>query len=254
MKHFKSAIKTFEKKLIALVLWANRGRIPFFLRTIYPGVDSNVRLINSAISKQARVGKNTSIRESSLSSRCNIGESGRILGAELIGQVSTGRYTSIWGPNIYIHSYQRPVEIGSFCSIARNTVIYEANHPIGRLSTYFVVQNICGGDVRDCVESKGPITIGHDVWVGANSVILSGVSIGHGAVVAAGSVVSCDVPPYAIVGGAPAKIIKYRFPEKTIGELLELDWWHWPLEKIKRNQILFSENLNTSVPLSSQIS
>jgi acetyltransferase-like isoleucine patch superfamily enzyme len=88
--------------------------------------------------------------------------------------------------------------------------------------------------------SKGIIEIGNDVWIGTSAIILSGVKIGHGAVVAAGSIVTKSVPPYAIVGGNPAKIIKYRLSEEKIEELLEMKWWDWSEEKIKKNIDFFS--------------
>jgi serine acetyltransferase len=85
-------------------------------------------------------------------------------------------------------------------------------------------------------DEKKPIHIGHDVWIGARVFIRDGVKIGNGAVVAAGSVVVKDVPDYAIVGGVPAKIIRYRFSEEMIAELLNLKWWEWPEEKLRKAQ------------------
>ena len=76
------------------------------------------------------------------------------------------------------------------------------------------------------------MTIGHDVWLGSGAIVLSGVTIGHGAVVAAHAVVTRDVPPYAIVGGNPAKVIRYRFDEETVAALLEAPWWDLPRDKI----------------------
>lgn len=92
--------------------------------------------------------------------------------------------------------------------------------------------------------TKGTIEIGNDVWIGTSAVILSGVKIGHGAVVAAGSLVTKNIPPYAIVGGNPAKIIKYRFNEDKIKELLEMNWWDWSEEKIKNNIEILSSKIN----------
>ncbi len=84
---------------------------------------------------------------------------------------------------------------------------------------------------KDAV-AKGGITIGHDVWVGARANILSGVTIGNGAVVACGAVVTKDVPAYAIVGGNPAQVIRFRFTEDQIKSLLEINWWDWPEDRI----------------------
>ncbi|ARR57161.1 hypothetical protein HY78_12260 [Rhizorhabdus wittichii DC-6] len=91
------------------------------------------------------------------------------------------------------------------------------------------------------IESRGAIVIGHDVWIGANSIVVSGVTIGTGAVVAAGAVVARDVPPYAIVAGNPAKVVRYRFEDQSqIDELLSSEWWTWSLTKISNYAQNFS--------------
>src|SRR5699024_1042177 len=86
------------------------------------------------------------------------------------------------------------------------------------------------------IVSKGSIIVENDVWIGANAVILSGSHISTGAVVAAGSIVTGYVPPYAIVGGVPAKVIKYRFNESVRKELLDTEWWNWDKETITKNE------------------
>jgi virginiamycin A acetyltransferase len=86
---------------------------------------------------------------------------------------------------------------------------------------------------------KGAIEIGNDVWIGTGSTILTGVKIGDGAVIAVNAVVTNDVPPHGIACGTPAKVLKYRFSEEIIKELLEIKWWNWEIEKIKKNKDLF---------------
>ncbi len=86
--------------------------------------------------------------------------------------------------------------------------------------------------------SKGNITIGNDVWIGYGAIILSGVCIGHGAVIGAGSVVTKDVGNYEIVAGNPARLIRKRFDDETITQLLALKWWDWPLEKIRTKKAM----------------
>lgn len=81
--------------------------------------------------------------------------------------------------------------------------------------------------------SKGGVVIGHDIWIGMDAVILSGVKIGNGAVIAARSVVNKDIPPYAIVAGNPGRLVKCRFDQATIADLQEIAWWNWPVSKIK---------------------
>lgn len=84
-------------------------------------------------------------------------------------------------------------------------------------------------------DNKGDITVGNDVWIGYEALILAGVTIGDGAIIGSRAVVTKDVPPYTIVGGIPAKLIRKRFDNETINELLKLRWWDWNEEKIKRN-------------------
>ena len=90
-------------------------------------------------------------------------------------------------------------------------------------------------NITDAWDNKGNIIIGNDVWIGYEAVILSGVTIGDGAIIGTHAVVTKDVPPYTIVGGVPAKPIRKRFNDKTIARLLELKWWDWPEERIKAN-------------------
>ncbi|MDH5380350.1 MAG: CatB-related O-acetyltransferase, partial [Cyclobacteriaceae bacterium] len=132
-----------------------------------------------------------------------------------------------------------PIYIGKYCSIARNVSIQEANHKSSSITSYNIRRNIFGDKVTEDMTSKGSINIGNDVWIGANSVILSGVCIGNGVIVGAGSVVTKDIPDYAIITGNPAQVIKYRFDKIVIEKLLEMKWWDWPIDKIKNNKKLF---------------
>ena len=136
---------------------------------------------------------------------------------------------------------QERLVIGKFCSIACGAkfLFNSANHTQRSLSTYIfpVLFEEWGLDVEripEAWDNRGDIIIGNDVWIGYEAVILSGVTIGDGAIVAARAVVTRDVPPYAIVGGVPAKPIRQRFSNPDIAQLLELRWWDWPREKIAR--------------------
>ncbi|MDO5520706.1 MAG: CatB-related O-acetyltransferase [bacterium] len=143
--------------------------------------------------------------------------------------------------------YQYPINhdkliIGKFCSIACGAkfLFNSANHTLHSLSTYtfpifFEEWNLDRTKVADAWDNKGNITIGNDVWIGFEAVIMSGVTIGDGAIIGTRAVVTKDVPPYTIVGGVPAKPIRKRFSEDTIASLQELQWWNWPKEKIARN-------------------
>lgn len=132
--------------------------------------------------------------------------------------------------------------IGKFCSIACGAkfIFTSANHSLHSLSTYpfplfFEEWGLDKKNVTDAWDHKGDIIIGSDVWIGYEAVILSGVTVGDGAIIGSRAVVTKDVPPYTIVGGVPAKIIRKRFSDETVSQLLELKWWDWDKEKIKRN-------------------
>ena len=117
-------------------------------------------------------------------------------------------------------------------------------HPFIHLSNYNILkaEEIIASDKQD-----KPCIIGNDVWIGCNATILRGVTIGDGAIVAANAFVNKDVPPYAIVGGVPAKVLKYRFSENIITKLLHLKWWDFPIERIRRNHHLFTEPLTEQI-------
>ncbi len=185
---------------------------------------------------------------STIEGNVRINENCKIYQSSIVGDVEVGRFTSIWGPGTHIISHLNPITIGKFCSIARYVSIQEANHKIDRVSSYHFSSNIFGEKNANDLTSKGAITIGNDVWVGAHAIILSGVAIGNGAVIGAGSVVTSDVPSYAIVGGNPAKVIRYRFSDEMIKRIQELCWWDWDLDKIKSNKILFESSIDEKLP------
>ena len=133
------------------------------------------------------------------------------------------------------------LKIGKFCSIACGAkfLFTSGNHSMQSLSTYtfpifYEEWGLDAKDIRSAWDNKGDITIGNDVWIGYEAVILSGVTIGDGAIVGARAVVTKDVPPYTIVAGVPARPIRKRFDEETIAKLQALRWWDWDEEKIKR--------------------
>ena len=137
---------------------------------------------------------------------------------------------------------QERLIIGKFCSIACGAkfLFNSANHTRRSLSTYIfpVLFEEWGLDVAripEAWDNKGDIVVGSDVWIGYEAVILAGVTIGDGAIVAARAVVTQDVPPYTIVGGVPARPIRKRFSDQEIERLLTLRWWDWPAEKIAAN-------------------
>ena len=170
------------------------------------------------------------------------------------GSISVGDYTmyndTVHDPRDFEKNnvlYHYPVNrdrliIGRFCSIACGAkfLFTSANHAMRSLSTYpfpifFEEWGLDRTRVADAWDNKGDIVVGSDVWIGYEAVVLSGVTIGDGAIIGARAVVTRDVPHYAIVGGVPARLIRKRFDDKTIETLLRLKWWNWPSEKIARH-------------------
>ena len=158
----------------------------------------------------------------------------------LFGKVVVGKYTSINGPGTRIFATVNSINIGSYCSIASNVIIQEYNHDYNFISTYNFSPEIFGFKSNN-INSKGNIEIEEDVWIGSNSVILSGVKIGRGSVVGAGSVVTKNIPPYSIAVGNPAVVIRKRFSEEVINYIESLKWWEWDEKKIKDNKHIFME-------------
>lgn len=150
-------------------------------------------------------------------------------------KVGNGTYGEI---NAFISNRKQKLIIGNYCSIANNvTFIVSGEHNLSTLSTFPFEAQTFGCSL--IAGSKGDIIIEDDVWIGMNSTILSGIKIGQGAVIAAGSVVTKDVPPYSIVAGNPAKIIKYRFSNNIIEKLINIDYNKLNQNFIKNNRKLF---------------
>ncbi|MBJ6117461.1 Vat family streptogramin A O-acetyltransferase [Pontibacter sp. BT310] len=141
--------------------------------------------------------------------------------------------------------------IGKFCAIGSGAkfIMNGGNHETKPVSTYpFAIfgngwEKITEGiDLKEKYPTKGDTTIGNDVWIGHEAVIMPGVKIGDGAVVATKAVVTKDVPPYSIVAGNPAQVVKMRFSEDTIAKLQQIAWWNWDAEKITRNLHLINSD------------
>lgn len=187
------------------------------------------------ISKALRTINRPALRDCQMDKNAKVGTGSNCI------QVKMGRY-SYMGKN---NSCCR-VDIGSFCSIASYCAIGGGVHDTSQVSTSPVFhegRNIFHKNLANLasVESK-PVKIGNDVWIGEKVFIKDGIQIGDGAVIGAHSVVTHDIPPYAIVAGAPATIIKYRYTPEQIEKLLEIQWWNWPEEKIKARSADF-ENI-----------
>jgi virginiamycin A acetyltransferase len=128
--------------------------------------------------------------------------------------------------------------IGKFCQIATGVrfIMNGSNHMMSGISTYpFKVMGKSWADAPMNPPFKGNTVIGNDVWIGNSATIMQGVTIGDGAIIGTNSLVTKDVPPYTIVGGNPATVIRKRFDDDTIAFLQKLAWWDWPVEKITEN-------------------
>lgn len=143
--------------------------------------------------------------------------------------------TNCYGvPNVKHANPDAMLTIGNYCSIARNVQIFlGGNHRTDWITTYrFPVFFSEAEHIINSATTNGNVIVGSDVWLSENSTVLSGITIGHGAVVANGAMVTKDVAPYEIVGGNPAKHIRWRFDEPTRESLLKSAWWNWPEDEV----------------------
>ena len=174
-----------------------------------------------------------------------------LLALHTSAKVKVGEYT--YGlPTVMHWGEDASLKVGKFSSFAPNVIIsLGGNHRIDWVTTYPFSSLPEAWPEAAMIEghpaTNGDVVIGNDVWVGYGATILSGVTIGDGAVIAACSVVTKDVAPYAIVGGNPARQIRKRFDEATIEKLLRSQWWNWPIDKIRKNIKLLCSNAIDSI-------
>lgn len=184
-----------------------------------PAISILSRVEKSIISRKAKVYRHSTITHSRIGDYTYIGPGARIVYAT----------------------------IGKYCSIAGDVCLGMATHPLDYISSSPIFISPSNGTGHKWVdksvdfEEYMPIVIGHDVWIGSRAMILGGISIGNGAVIAAGAVVTKDIPPYAIVGGVPARVIRYRFTPEVVDKLQNIEWWNLP-EDIIKNKICNFQN------------
>ncbi len=154
------------------------------------------------------------------------------------GTVEVGRATT-FGVHNLIHG---DVTIGKYCQFGPYAAVNTFNHPWNHASSY-INKRLLDGLLSDYKTSK-KTRIGHDVWIGKNAIVLGGVTIGNGAIIAAGAVVTKDVPAYHIAGGVPAAVLRPRFGDQVIRELEELQWWDKSEEELQALKPLFEKDLS----------
>lgn len=138
----------------------------------------------------------------------------------------------------------RNSKIGKFCSVAPNAIIGTGIHPTHMVSTYPIFYSTKKqGQItfveKDYIEETREIIVGNDVWIGTNAIIHDGITIGDGAIIASGAIVTKNIPPYAIYGGVPAKLIKYRFNQNEVLNLRKSEWWNKDIAWLKKNVLKF---------------
>ena len=193
-----------------------------FLKNLFNRAVPPYALVDStsSVSKKSKLSRFTKVRHSTIDDYCNIGANTNIS---------------------YVH-------MGKFCSVAGKCDIGLPPHNLNLLSTSPIFS-----EAKNCIgiswiqenvnEAKMQyIEMGNDVWIGQKVSIRDGIKVGDGAVIGAGAMVTKDIPPYAIVAGIPAKIIRYRYPEDVIKKLLEIKWWNWSEEKLKKHITLFQKD------------
>lgn len=194
------------------------------------------RISRSKLGAMCRIGRRVKIKESTLS------DFNAIASGVRLKQVSLGLYSYIAKDTSLVD-----ISIGKFCSIGNRVKNHLGNHPsrvfVSSHPAFYSPNAPTGAFVeREYFEEYGKnVSIQNDVWIGAGALLMDGVTIGNGAIVAARSVVTKDVPPYAIVGGTPAKLIRYRFDEDEIEFLEELQWWNKDLSWIEKHVGLFHD-------------
>ena len=180
-----------------------------------------------ALGGEPDIHRTASVRATTFGRFCEVGARTKV------AECAFGDYSYVVNDSDLIYTI-----IGKFCSIAAQTRINPGNHPLQRVMMSHVGyrSSAYGLGADDAAffawRRSTPVTLGNDVWIGHGAVVLPGVSLGSGAAVGAGSIVTKDVPPFAIVVGNPARVLRLRFSERVVEELLAIAWWDWPHERL----------------------
>lgn len=215
-------------------------------------------IVDIKLGKEVKIYKNVNVVKSIIGDYASIGDDSVVNGSIIHKFVNLNRRVDInrsiidYRTYVGVNSVIRSSTIGKYCSLSWNLSIGGKNHNYKTLTTHpkwrFFRMTPNLENIQPNLGEHSSCKIGNDVWLGANTVVLRNVEIGDGAVIGAGSVVTKDVPPYSIVVGNPAKVIKKRFDDAIIEELLDIQWWEWPDEVILKNiDLVYSTIINGSV-------
>lgn len=172
----------------------------------------------------------------------HINRKAKVYGHTHIANSTIGAYSYVSRNSRVVHA-----DVGKFCSIASEAKVGMSTHTLDKLSTSPIFTEAKNATKHSWVNNStvSPyerVTIGNDVWIGVRAIILGGKTIGDGAVIAAGAIVTKNVPPYAVVAGVPAKVVRYRFPQEVIDRLEALQWWNLPDKVLQESIALFQSN------------
>lgn len=213
---------------------------------------------NSTIDKTAKTFYAVKIVDSFVGAHCTIGDYSNLNKSRIEDHVEINRYCTLdksemgFGSYINQNTVIKNAIVRKFCCISWNVCLYGGsshNSLTPSMYTSYHWKKVFGSTYECSNNEKSKTIIGNDVWIGNGAIVINGVSVGDGAIIGAGAVVTKDVPPYSVVVGVPAKVIKKRFSDNVIAKLLQIKWWDWPIEIIAKKEKLLRIDTITEASL-----
>lgn len=202
---------------------------------------------NSKIAESATTYKDVRIVDSEVGDYSTVGDNSSLLKSKLGEYVAINRNCVLdrsemdFGSYINYNTTLKNVIVGKFCCISWNVCLYGGsshNYHAPSMYTKYHWKHIFGSSIDTTGDEKAKVIVGNDVWIGNGAIVINGVTIGDGAIIGAGAVVTKDVPPYSVVAGVPATLLKKRFDDSVVKRLLDIKWWDWPKDVISANEKL----------------